>query len=358
MARILRDAEKNATFIALGNSMTKAAEAYANGPMARILRDAEKNATFMALGNSMTKAAEAYANGPMARILRDAEKKTAFMALGNSMTKAAEAYANGPMARILRDAEKNAAFIARANSMTKAAEAYANGPMAQIAREFEKSSAFAVLNTLNRLGVQPAFANLTAEKIAALQDAITDTDETDIVVVPADVERLFGDLFQFLLDAINEATQKIEIRQVAKFIWQLFPIILTLAIYYASSQEMEAFREETQSQSSEIQDMIGNMAGQIEESDDRITSRLDELVERMGQRLEESEAGTFYLVLRPVPLNEGQKLTGPAMLCLFPGDEVELIERRGKWIRVVAYDALSAQTHIGWVLKKYLRKLW
>jgi hypothetical protein len=52
-----------------------------------------------------------------------------------------------------------------------------------------------------------------------------------------------------------------------------------------------------------------------------------------------------------------KKFAGSPVALLSPGQEVEIIERDHKWVRVATYDPFSQTILEGWVLKKYLRRI-
>ncbi len=137
----------------------------------------------------------------------------------------------------------------------------------------------------------------------------------------------------------------------------LYAILFAHILARQTSEGTAERHEEIQAQHAAISRQNEVAGRKAEEQDERIASLLNEFAERLDQRLVEVDDGTFYMARRPVPLNENKRFHGPAILWLFPGQEVELIERSGKWIRVIAYDTVSGRTHIGWVLKKYLRRI-
>jgi hypothetical protein len=71
---------------------------------------------------------------------------------------------------------------------------------------------------------------------------------------------------------------------------------------------------------------------------------------------EESINSTIYEVKRHVPLSSEQSFHNHILTWLIPHQEVKVLDYDGKWIKVEAYDISSSETHIGWVLKKYLNR--
>lgn len=71
---------------------------------------------------------------------------------------------------------------------------------------------------------------------------------------------------------------------------------------------------------------------------------------------EETINSTIYEVKRHVPLSSEQSFHNHILTWLIPNQEVKVLDYDGKWIKVEAYDISSSDTHIGWVLKKYLNR--
>ena len=106
---------------------------------------------------------------------------------------------------------------------------------------------------------------------------------------------------------------------------------------------------------------IKTLDSKIEELDEKLSENKESILKKIDEYLgvvednyEEFELHAIYTVHRTVPLNFARRFNGPAIRLLMPGEEVELIERHGKWIKVRLYDVTTDQVLEGWVLKKYL----
>ena len=209
-----------------------------------------------------------------------------------------------------------------------------------------------------RMQNQPAFSTAVAAKVDALQTAIDEFDTADenghLVV-----EKHFDELIVDLLDQLEKAVEKIEFRSVVAYVGWLIPILLALYLFQISSTQTEEAKEEAYREHTDITNGISEHENEAREGSLLILDRLTELEEKIDELSESKNAfeGTFYVVIRPVPLNVEQRYHGGYISWLLPGQEVELIERSGKWIRVIAYDFVTGTTHIGWVMKKYLRRI-
>ena len=165
-------------------------------------------------------------------------------------------------------------------------------------------------------------------------------------------------LFDALESAIDAVEERIDRRALLRFIERVLPLLLAVyAIVFAhiSSDQMnsrmdgvESTIEEHRSETSQEHDELDEA---LNESMGRLESRLDALSDQLEEQREEGDSVAFYVVVRPVPLTEERRYHSARITWLLPGQEVELVERSKKWLRVIAYDLESGETHVGWVLK-------
>ncbi|MHA1565047.1 MAG: hypothetical protein ACTSX7_07025 [Alphaproteobacteria bacterium] len=177
--------------------------------------------------------------------------------------------------------------------------------------------------------------------LAATSTAIVNTmvpTGTSTPNIPADDSKWTAwlkELKTTLETAIEAVEERIDQRALLRFLPWLFSILL--AAY--------AIRE-------------------AEISSDQLNSRVDglptvfeALISDLLERFEADNTAQYYIVARVVPMTEDRKYHGIRIIILLPGQEVEVVERSGKWLRVIAYGLESGETHIGWVLKKYLNRV-
>ena len=212
-----------------------------------------------------------------------------------------------------------------------------------------------------------ALSGDASSKVAAtleqLESTLAPADESGSDIDAQAAEALLVQLLEALSDALAIARDRIQIRALIRLISSMAPTLLTIAglllTYELAKESSDSIAELTGKidrqnlrieRQSEASDAINDSLGGME-------SRLSKLAEKVDQVLDEASAGTYYIVARPVPLNTEMRLNGPHIQVLLPGQEVELIERSGKWITVTSLDIETGKVRVGWVLKKYLRRL-
>ena len=295
-----------------------------------------------------------------------------------------------PSAKFLEDAERTrrnfdrafgsgsqlARMAAEANRILRVIESTSGGPIAltELAKTINRQQQF--LNqtlgsaTIERLATAVAISRslMLSPQVSAATATIIDALEMEpsgaaaLSISEQDaawVSRL-DELFDSLVGAIDAADEKIDRRALLRFIERLLLVVLAVySVWFAhvSSGEtqadldrMESAIEEHQSETSEAHD---NLESALKES----MERLDSLSDRLEEQLEEGDTGEFYVVVRSVPMTEERRYGGTRITRLLPGQEVEVVERSKKWLRVIAYDLETGETHIGWVLKKYLKRV-
>lgn len=207
------------------------------------------------------------------------------------------------------------------------------------------------------MALQPAIISGAAVTIENLRSVLDETEDTVGELGTATIEEFIDDFFLLLDHGLAQAASKIEVRAVARLLWWLAPMLLALYLYHNSSQTISELRVEGQNQAAAIEKNVDELAKQSEDREKTIILKFDELNAKFDRLLEEAHESIFYIVRRPVPLNTERRYSGLTVTWLMPGQEVELVERHGKWIKVIAYDVVEEQCQSGWVLKKYLRRI-
>lgn len=82
------------------------------------------------------------------------------------------------------------------------------------------------------------------------------------------------------------------------------------------------------------------------------------LLEKINSINSDTIRGTYYLVVRPVKLNEKPNATKAGLLnVIYPNQRVRLVDEKGKWIRVEYFNFMVNKTETGWILKKYAKRM-
>ena len=96
------------------------------------------------------------------------------------------------------------------------------------------------------------------------------------------------------------------------------------------------------------------------ESEAKIMARFDKIeasIATLGKQLEANERTEFYVVDRSAMLRATPDARS-AVIAKMPIDlKVELLERKGKWVKVEFFSSKGSVMIGGWVLKKYLYRL-
>jgi hypothetical protein len=69
------------------------------------------------------------------------------------------------------------------------------------------------------------------------------------------------------------------------------------------------------------------------------------------------ESGPLYVVTKEVNVRAAPSVRSPRLCLLHPGQAVERIEKKRKWVRIAFFDFLAAEQREGWVSSKYLRRI-
>ncbi|HEX4860564.1 MAG TPA: hypothetical protein VFV07_04970 [Rhizomicrobium sp.] len=162
-----------------------------------------------------------------------------------------------------------------------------------------------------------------------------------------------------LMTMLRNARSALELRRTWGLAEFLIPLIFAFYLAYASDQHVtqvgKELRQEMQDQELNTEARLADRQAERTQQQYDIDSKLDELLVLANERANALGQRTFYLVKRAVPLCAERKLCRGHVAYLSPGDDVELLERAGKWLRVEAITD-DGQTINGWVLKKYLRR--
>lgn len=157
----------------------------------------------------------------------------------------------------------------------------------------------------------------------------------------------------FYIERIKDVSSSIELKYILDM-----AIVTIISIMIASYYHNDALRE---AGLSEVR-LKASIENELEESKNSYNeameamSRLQENMDLISQKFK-SKSTVFYRVKsRPVELFvDNINPEEDYVTWLYPDQMVELIERNKKWIRVIAYDPLTNTTHVGWVMKKYLK---
>jgi hypothetical protein len=156
-------------------------------------------------------------------------------------------------------------------------------------------------------------------------------------------------LINYVIGSLQSARTNIEIKTLLDVVFfRLLPLILAVYSLYSG--------EELSENLSEYQEAVRHQHELEMNEINKIDRKIEEIERVCMERSECLQGVQFYRVKRIVPVTDKKKYTGNRVAWLFPGQTAELVERSGKWIRVISYDFSSEENVTGWVLKKYLRK--
>lgn len=182
--------------------------------------------------------------------------------------------------------------------------------------------------------------SLIKEICLPLEEAVKEDANLDAETL----EQISSRILEFLRQGFERAKSNIELRAILSI---TFSILLPFLLFYASTKQLDDVQ----------QDLSERIADSQQEIEGALETKLSEIYTAIESLKAESDKATYYLVKRMTRLNLTQKYSGEILSELFPGQEVELIERDGKWAKVIAIDAVGQQTQSGWVLKKYLKRI-
>ncbi len=170
------------------------------------------------------------------------------------------------------------------------------------------------------------------------QEADAKDDPTEFVDA-IQIERLLDQLLYYISNYVDTTISWKTVRPHIIFV--VFTILYPLYLSDLTSEEIAASERTIIEKIDKINDRIGELESEFED-----------------------ELHIYYVVKdRVVPLNsfekdqDKKKITGDYVIHLVPGQQVELIERSGKWIKVRAFDIHENRIDVGWVFKKYLKRL-
>ena len=172
-------------------------------------------------------------------------------------------------------------------------------------------------------------------------------------------EEVLVGIFDHLLTMLRQARSMLELRKVWKLAELLIPLVFAWYLALASDQHTtevgEEIRRELKDQKQQTDAALARERADRNQHQNNVERKLDELLALAREKENALKQRTFYLVKRPVVLCALKKICGDKVAYLDPGDDVELLERAGKWIYVEVI-VEDGQTVRGWVLKKYLRR--
>lgn len=297
---------------------------------------------------------------------------------------------NFPSAKLLKDVEHTwrnfdrvfgsgsqlARMAAAANRTLRAIESATGGSSAltefaktinrqqQILHQTLGSSAFEHLAVSVAISRSLTLSPQVSAATAAITEAL-DMEPSDAVVLSISEQGAawvswLDELFDALDSAIDAVDEKIDRRALLHFIgWLLTVLVSVYGVWYAhnSSDQTQASLDQVGSAIEEHQSETSLAHDDLEKSLKESMEQFGTLSDRLKKQLDEGGTGAFYVVVRFVPMVEERRYHSTRITWLLPGQEVEVVERSKKWLRVIAYDLESGETHIGWVLKKYLKRV-
>ncbi len=322
MEQFANDPMRKAMGQLANDPMRKAMEKLANDPMRKAMEQFASD--------PMRKAMEQLANGPM--------RKSMEQFASDPMRKTMEQFANGPMRKAMEKLAND--------SMRKSMEQFASDPMR---KAMEQLANHPVLKAMSTFSVSPAHVLAFAVENNVLDVVLAEIAAIDANDDSISFEQRFEALIKILFSILNEIVEKIEFRARAPYFAGILQILLALYIYNQSSEQLE---RATKNIHQEFNTLNRNHKSLILDEIQNRKHRIGELSKNRG-----AIEGTFYEVVRSVPLNVEQKYRGAYTSWLLRGQQVKLTERSGKWIKVIAFDYYLRSSHTGWVLKKYLRRI-
>ncbi len=170
------------------------------------------------------------------------------------------------------------------------------------------------------------------------------------------------DLLVLQLQAASDATKEtIDLRALLQFFkdW-MYPWIVTIVAAYALLPSDEQNSEQSERTESQFENHISEDPGSYRDLRSMFEDQIEimyTVIERLQAEADDRRTGAIYIVIRPVHLSQYRRYHTGHIAFLLPGQEVEVVEERQKWLRVRAYDFETGEFAVGWVLKKYLRRL-
>ena len=190
----------------------------------------------------------------------------------------------------------------------------------------------------------------------------------------SDVSRLYERIKESFTKALSGATSSVELRthfaSWGHFLSIILIILAILTIYQAyeiadqSSQALRDVKGEVQSQ----HELDRQQREELEKKRAEKESRFMELQEEANRliregneiarrKIEERECQALYIVATPTTMTVNPDASSEQLVELCVGDEVELKEDAGDWIRALWYDALTGQVQLGWVPRSHVERL-
>ncbi|MCC6914939.1 MAG: hypothetical protein IT566_14660 [Rhodospirillaceae bacterium] len=155
---------------------------------------------------------------------------------------------------------------------------------------------------------------------------------------------------EYLENAVRSHEELIDRRRVLMLLWGLLPYIFSLWLDYGSTQQVNELGEK-------VDQHAADNSEEIAELRDHIDRKLDLLIELMAEANVDVQTTPTYIARRHAPVSPIQKFVGQELFFVPAGGEVVVVERAGKWIRIVFKDTTQAQTRQGWALKKYFQRV-
>jgi hypothetical protein len=172
---------------------------------------------------------------------------------------------------------------------------------------------------------------------------------------PAAVALRLSHLIRKIIEYLDRAAESLEAHASLRvFLYLLVPTLLTLVSTAYSHLDNESSTLVLENKI-DANRRLGGAENKGMQEELRRLGGLERLSNVSIPRSERTESRVIYFVIRLVPLCETRRYRCTPIAFLRPGDEVELQEATGKWIKVrTLYE--SHNKHSGWVLKKYLKR--
>ena len=186
----------------------------------------------------------------------------------------------------------------------------------------------------------------TVQKLAEVRDLLREGNTTE-------AESSFVSAINSFTDTLETIPTRVEARALFS-LFSVFVFPLLLFIYSEISSDLRFDELESRLVGMREEQKEAHNLSSIEHS--IIFEALNNLANVVDQTPERTAAYQYYVVERMTPLTPIRHYTARRLMTLMPGQEVELLERAGKWIKVEAYDIVEERVVQGWALKKYLRR--
>ncbi len=198
---------------------------------------------------------------------------------------------------------------------------------------------------------------IIVDAVSDIGDEISDVDNEADAPISDAVWAQIESFVRAFSEALRDSSSRIERRHIVQMFAHVFPILLTAYLHYLATLDLTEKSEEAGRQRSEIERSLEELKALDHEHQAELERQFSLIDKKIDDLAQDFEQGQFYVVDRPVPLGLEKRFGTSVVRWLVPGEEVEVLQFDKKWVQVVALDVVKNQTQVGWVLKKYLRRL-